>query len=245
MNAVDGSEYWQLYYNADGIRTQRTSGLRNYVYTYAGDLLTRMTVGDHTLKFVYDTNGSPILMTMDGYFYYFVTNLQGDIIAILNSSGSPVVQYTYDAWGNILTTTGSMASTVGYYNPLRYRGYVYDEETGLYYLQSRYYNPEIGRFISADDTAYLGTDTTPLSYNLYSYCKNNPVMLSDPTGYAPEWWQWVISGTMVVAGIAMVATGVGGVAGGALICAGANSIIGSYVSEATGGSSVAGWTGGA
>lgn len=102
----------------------------------------------------------------------------------------------------------------------------------------------MGRFISADDTAYLGADGTPLSYNLFAYCKNNPVMLSDPNGYAPEWWHWAISGAMVVAGVALVATGVGGVAGGTLICAGANSMIGSYVSEATGGSSVAGWVGG-
>jgi hypothetical protein len=90
----------------------------------------------------------------------------------------------------------------------------------------------------------LGADSTLLSYNLFAYCKNNPVMLSDHNGHAPKWWQWAISGAMVVAGVALVATGVGGVAGGALICAGANSMIGSYVSEATGGSSVAGWVGG-
>jgi hypothetical protein len=83
-----------------------------------------------------------------------------------------------------------------------------------------------------------------LSHNLFAYCKNNPVMGYDPTGHAPEWWQWAISSAMVVAGVALVATGVGGVAGGALICAGANSMVGSYVSEATGGSSVAGWAGG-
>ena len=83
-----------------------------------------------------------------------------------------------------------------------------------------------------------------MSCNLYAYCKNNPVAFSDSNGHAPKWWQWAISGALVVAGAALVATGVGGVAGGALICAGVNSVIGSYVSEASGGSSVAGWTGG-
>ena len=137
-----------------------------------------------------------------------------------------------------------MSNTLGVHNPLRYRGYVYDDETALYYLQSRYYDPEIGRFINADDIAYLGSGGTVVSYNLFTYCKNNPVMLSDPNGHAPEWWQWAISGAMVVAGVALVATGVGGVAGGALICAGANSIVGSYISEASGGSPAAGWAGG-
>ena len=91
---------------------------------------------------------------------------------------------------------------------------------------------------------YLGVDGTPLSYNLFAYCNNNPIMLSDYNGHAPEWWQWAISGAMLVAGVALVATGVGGVAGGALISAGANSIVGSYTSEAAGGSSVSGWVGG-
>ena len=154
------------------------------------------------------------------------------------SGASPCI---YNASGATISQT---AANVAAYNPFRYRGYHYDAETGFYYVSSRYYDPEIGRFINADDTAYLGADGSPLSYNLFSYCKNNPVMLSDPNGHAPEWWQWAISGAMVVAGVALVATGVGGVAGGALICAGANSMIGSYVSETTGGSSVAGWVGG-
>ena len=78
---------------------------------------------------------------------------------------------------------------IGKYNPLRYRGYVYDEETGLYYLQSRYYNPETGRFINADNPSYLGSDGIT-SYNLFSYCGNNPVTGYDPTGC----WNWGIFG---------------------------------------------------
>ena len=106
--------------------------------------------------------------------YYYVTNLQGDVIAILNSMGAVVVQYTYDAWGNVLSTTGSMASTLGTLNPIRYRGYVYDSESGLYYLQSRYYDPEVGRFINAD--ALVSTGQGILGNNMFAYCGNNPVL---------------------------------------------------------------------
>ena len=94
--------------------------------------------------------------------------------------GTAVVQYTYDAWGKILTTTGSMASTLGVHNPLRYRGYVYDTETGLYYLQSRYYDPQMGRFINAD--ALVSTGQGILGNNMFAYCLNDPVNYCDPTG---------------------------------------------------------------
>ena len=95
------------------------------------------------------------------------------MVAILNSAGTAVVNYTYDAWGKLLSTTGSMASTLGLHNPLRYRGYVYDRETGLYYLQSRYYNPEWGRFINADGN--IGIEEDLVSYNMFAYCKNQPI----------------------------------------------------------------------
>ena len=95
------------------------------------------------------------------------------------------MEYTYDAWGNILTVTGGMANTLGKANPLRYRGYIYDEETRLYYLQSRYYDPQIGRFINADDTAYLGANGDFISYNLFTYCHNNPVNMADNGGTKP------------------------------------------------------------
>ena len=135
-------------------------------------------------------------------------NLQGDVVAILNSSGVQVVGYTYDAWGRPLSTTGSMSSTLGLYNPLRYRGYVYDTETGLYYLQSRYYNPTWGRFISAAVVAYLGADGKLVSYNLFTYCGNNPVMGYDPTGH----WDWggVITGILIFLGAAAMASAGGG-----------------------------------
>ena len=115
-------------------------------------------------------------------------------------------------------------------------------ETGLYYLQSRYYDPEMGRFINADN--YYSTGQGLLGDNMFAYCYNNPLMFCDYNGLSPTGWQWAISGAMVLVGVGLVATGVGGAAGGALICAGANSIIGSYISEASGGTSVAGWFGG-
>ena len=92
-----------------------------------------------------------------------------------------MVEYAYDAWGNPISTTGSMASTLGNDNPFRYRGYYYDEETGLYYLNSRYYNPHWGRFINAD--SYGGTIGGLLSHNVFAYCSNNPVMYRDPQRY--------------------------------------------------------------
>lgn len=126
-------------------------------------------------------------VTYNGTTYYYVTNLQGDVTAILNASGTAVVTYTYDAWGKLLSTGGSMASTLGAVNPLRYRGYVYDTETGLYYLQTRYYNPTLGRFISAD--ALVSTGQGQLGCNMFAYCNNNPVNMSDTAGNDAIWIQ--------------------------------------------------------
>ena len=114
-------------------------------------------------------------------------NGETQIIAILDKNGNPVVEYTYDSWGKVLSVTGSMASTLGSNNPLRYRGYYYDRESGLYYLQSRYYDPAVGRFINADEIGYLGANGTVPSYNLFAYCLNNPVNYSDLYG------TWVLS----------------------------------------------------
>ena len=130
----------------------------------------------------YDASGSPMAVTYDGVTYYYATNLQGDIVAILDDSGNAVVEYTYNAWGKLLSTTGSMATTLGIHNPLRYRGYVYDNETSLYYLQSRYYDPQLGRFINAD--AFAATGQGLLGNNTFAYCCNNPITRIDSTGNA-------------------------------------------------------------
>ena len=110
--------------------------------------------------------------------YFYVRNAQNDIIALIDENGTEVVRYEYDAWGNPISTTGTLAGTIGKRNPFRYRGYYWDEETGMYYLESRYYDPEIRRFISADNVVITSLAGT----NLYMYCGNNPVNMTDPSG---------------------------------------------------------------
>lgn len=151
-----------------------------YRYYYTGDQLARMTVGSNELKFGYSANGTPVSLLYNDTYYFYALNAQGDVTALLSVSGTPVVEYTYDAWGRVLSITGSKASTVGRYNPLRYRGYVYDNETELYYLQSRYYDPAWGRFINAD--GYVATGQGFVGNNMFAYCNNNPVNRQDEQG---------------------------------------------------------------
>ena len=195
----NGSTTWTNTYNADGLRTKRTNGSTTYNYIYNGSSLSQMTVGSNTLYFAYDASGTPMSVTYNGTNYYYATNVQGDVTAILNTSGTAVVQYTYDAWGKILTTTGSMASTLGAHNPLRYRGYVYDTESTLYYLQSRYYNPAMGRFITGDDYPATGQGLT--GNNMFAYCGNNPVLRKDESGAF-----WNIAAGAVIGGILSAVT---------------------------------------
>jgi RHS repeat-associated protein len=124
-----------------------------------------MTRGSNTLHFYYDAHGKPAIVIFNGTAYGYLYNLQGDVVALVDASGTKVVEYTYDAWGKVLTKTGSAASSLGTVQPFRYRGYVYDEETELYYLRSRYYNPTWYRFINADSL---------MKGNLFDYCRNNP-----------------------------------------------------------------------
>ena len=180
MAKKDGSATWSFAYNADGLRTSRTNGTTTYNYVYNGSQLTAMTVGSNTLYFSYDASGVPMSLTFNGTEYFYTTNIQGDVTGIVNSSGTTVVTYSYDAWGNILSITGSMAATLGTINPLRYRGYVYDQETSLYYLQFRYYDPEIGRFLNADN--YISTGQGFLGRNMFAYCLNNPICYHDDGG---------------------------------------------------------------
>ena len=134
-------------YDSDGKRITKTVNGTAYNYHYLGDQLVELTWGSNKLHFTYDSTG-PLSVNCNGTEYFYVKNAQGDVTGLVSASGTRVVTYTYDAWGNPLSTTGSMAATLGEQNPLRYRGYVYDTETGLYYLQSRYYNPSWGRFIN-------------------------------------------------------------------------------------------------
>ena len=140
-----------------------------------------------SVYFYYDSNNSVTAMSINDSMYYYAKNLQGDITKIVNHQGKVMVEYTYDAWGNILKEKSNVNpsyATVKEFNPFRYRGYVYDTDTGLYYLQTRYYDPTTGRFIDADDTAYVDTNTgTPLSTNMFAYCENNFINNVDKTGH--------------------------------------------------------------
>ena len=136
----NGTTTWTYTYDANGMRTSRTNGTTTYNYIYNGSQLVQMTVGNNTLHFTYDASGAPVVVDWNGTLYYYVTSFQGDVQVIMNLAGEVVVQYVYDAWGNIVATDGELATTLGELNPLRYRGYVYDQDTGLYYLQSGYYS---------------------------------------------------------------------------------------------------------
>ena len=171
-----------------------------------------MATGDDLLVFLYDDKGTPYGMftVLDGVqqYFFYLYNAQGDVIAIIDDYAERVVNYEYSAWGELLSVTGSKADTVGTLNPFRYRGYCYDTETGFYYVSSRYYDPEIGRFISADDTEYLGADGSVLSCNLFAYCMNNPVNRFDVDGNwsLPNWATKLVVGVgAIVIGAAVVA----------------------------------------
>ena len=140
--------------------------------------------GSNVTYYLYDENGSVIGFEYNNTPYYYLKNIQGDVVSIVDNSGVVVVKYTYNAWGEITSTTGTLASTIGVVNKLRYRSYYYDTETGLYYLQSRYYDPVVKRFISPDSTDYLTENGTFDGFNLYAYCLNNPVNNIDSSGTA-------------------------------------------------------------
>ncbi len=183
----DGNEREDIFrysYNADGMLTCVANEYTSYDYTYNGTTLTQLVKTDYsgetTLTFTYCAEGTPSTVAYNGTTYYYATNLQGDVTAILDSTGAAVVTYTYDAWGKLLSTDGTMASTLGAVNPLRYRGYTYEPESELYYLQSRFYDPNLRRFISPD--AFSSTGQGILGNNMFAYCPNNPVNYSDPTG---------------------------------------------------------------
>ena len=203
MSMNGGQFLYTFAYNAEGIRTVKTNGSTIHHYTLNGSQIvtetwtTKSSSGaetpNHFLVYLYDENGAPVGLqyrnkTYGTYTfdtYYFEKDLQGDIIAIYTENGTKIGSYTYDAWGNCTVSTESGATTsqkriVRTLNPFRYRGYYYDTETGLYYLQSRYYNPQWGRFLNAD--GYVSTGTGLLGYNMYAYCNNNRVMGYDSNG---------------------------------------------------------------
>ena len=236
-------------YDAYGRRTQKNQSTvslsgstpsnitinTKYDYDSSGRIIRETTVSSYTVGnfitteklYLYDESGViGMIYTANGTssIYYFDRNIRGDVIGIFDSTGTRVVKYSYDSWGNC-TISSTTNSTIANANPFRYRGYYYDAETGLYYLNARYYNPEWRRFISPDDTSYLDPESVN-GLNLYAYCYNDPVNYADPSGHDPEWWQWVLSGLSLAAGVACCIFVPGGqVFGVGLIVNGASGLI--------------------
>ena len=194
-NVTKGNDLYSYEYDMSGVRSVKVAdGLRHEYVTQNGRVVRESvyglnsntgeyTVFQYALDFVYDESGHPFLMRR--YYneaqtsyntYHYVLNAQGDVIKLLHGSNTTVAEYSYDAWGNILDSSGSLRNT----NPLRYRGYYYDKETGFYYLQSRYYDPALGRFLNAD--SYASTGQGFIGHNMFAYCNNSPSLTSDHTG---------------------------------------------------------------
>jgi len=220
-------------YNDEGIRTSKKINNVTHTYTLSGSQILTEEWGNYRVLYLYDENGAPLGFVYGGNRYLYEKNIQGDIIGIFAAEGAKIGSYTYDAWGNCTVTPDSLATQeeiqiLTNINPFRYRGYYYDVETGLYYLQSRYYDPEIGRFINADGQMGLGADL--LGTNLFAYCGNNPVNRVDYAGNAwdvildivslgfsiadvifnpDDPWAWVALGVDVVCLIVPFASGGG------------------------------------
>ena len=183
-------------YNTDGIRTQKTVNGVTTKYYLDGSSVLRQVTGNDVLEFFYDSNG------VVGFYYnntpyYYLKNIQGDVVGILDANGTQVVSYTYDAWGKLIETTGTLADTISQLNPFRYRSYYYDSETGLYYLNSRYYDAETSRFLNAD--GYVQTGQGMLDKNMFAYCMNNPIVMADASGNFP-WPVIAFIGVCVIIG---------------------------------------------
>ena len=167
-------------YNANGIRTSKTVNGVKHTYTLDGTNILRETWGSNTLIPLYDNEESVCGIVYNDTSYYFLKNLQGDIIAIANKNGDTVARYSYDAWGKCTITSDCCG--IASINPYRYRGYYYDVETSLYYLQSRYYDANVERFISSDYADVTTCVTVLHSHNLFCYACNSPVNETDANG---------------------------------------------------------------
>ena len=180
-------------YDSDGKRVKKTSGNTETKYYYNGSTLSglvRTTTGNTgttktTVQFVYDAEGKPFLLRLNGKTdYFYLYNGLGDVVGLVDNSNQVVVRYQYNSWGKVTSTQDTSGVSLATLNPFCYRKYVYDPETGLYCLGSRYYDPEVGRFVNADDTDVIFAKPQELYHkNLYVYCDNNPVVRRDLQGY--------------------------------------------------------------
>ena len=182
-------------YDSDGKRVKKTSGNTETKYYYNGSTLSglvRTTTGNTgttktTVQFVYDAEGKPFLLRLNGKTdYFYLYNGLGDVVGLIDSSNKVVVRYQYNSWGKVTSSEDTSGVSLATLNPFCYRKYVYDSETGLYCLGSRYYDPEVGRFVNADDPGTIFAKPQELyNKNLYAYCDNNPVIREDIQGYFP------------------------------------------------------------
>ena len=186
---TDGDNTYLYTYDENGIRTSKTiNGVTTY-YNTKDDVILSQTDGTNTMYFQYDTNGFPLGFIWNDTQYLYMTNQMGDVISITDTQGNELVQYEYDEWGALgsITTTNNTdeENALANINPLRYRGYYYDSETGYYYLQSRYYDAGICRFIDSDlyDMAGAASQISESS-NLMIYCSNNPINSIDEFGFS-------------------------------------------------------------
>ncbi len=173
-------------YDESGIRTKKTVNGVTTTFQLDGSKIVSENRNGTVQSYFYDENGSVLGITYGGENYYFRKNFRNDVLAILNASGEVVVEYSYNPWGNILAVTGSLASTLGADNPFRYRGYYYDTESCFYYLNSRYYDAKVCRYLNAD-SVIAGVGGSVQGYNLFAYSFNNPVNMSDSSGQWPQW----------------------------------------------------------
>lgn len=219
---------YQYQYNEQGIRIKKVVGDTTHKYYVSGTKIfaEELITGDNKKLIKYKYFGDKLYgLSYENVDYYYLRNTQGDITSLITKDGIEVARYTYDAWGNHVVTNLN-DDDIGDLNPFRYRGYYYDNETKLYYLNARYYDPEIGRFISQDNISYLAPEIIN-GLNLYSYCSNNPVMGYDPDGNMPSWLKWTLGIVIIVAAVAAsiltaglaapIAAGVGGGLFGAII----------------------------
>ena len=201
-------------YDASGQRVSKTvNGVTTEFYYDDRGVLVLLTNDDYSIRFYADAEGNIDSFSYNNEQFYYVRNAQNDVIGITDSTGAFVAKYSYDEWGNITSITdgngvdvSANPSHIANINPLRYRSYFYDAETGFYWLNTRYYDSEIGRFINADVTEAI----TPIlenvtQYNLFAYCFNNPINLSDDNGAWPSWAKKLVAAVAVVAVVATVA----------------------------------------
>ena len=228
----NNNNQYEYEYNSLGIRTKKTINGKVYEYTTYGDLLISETVtwdtNTYTVEYLYDANNNAIGFIYNSNTYYYIRNLQGEIIYIVNQEGYVLGEYKYDAYGNILNL--NELQDVALINSIRYKGYYYDVETQLFYCNSRYYSPELCRWISPDSIEYLDPQSIN-GLNLYCYCGNNPVMGYDPNGTF-DWnnfWKTALGVTAAV-GLAALAIGATIVSGGSFGLLAAGFVMGAAAS---------------